>query len=166
MTVTPPENPGPVTVAERLIDRWHDLPEDSDDFATELHEYLRLTWEEYQAVVLHPAQLDALVRERNPGFATYIEARLASQVGTLQEALGTLESEERPDGSFWYSGGQWEAFLLSDNYCTIRLADLQEALTRLTDEGWDFDEFHNVRLWVASYEIILNEIRTRAGVES
>lgn len=46
-----------LTVSERMIDAWHDGAGDTD-----LIEYLGLTWEQYEKVVLDPEKLDEAVR--------------------------------------------------------------------------------------------------------
>lgn len=165
MTVSPPEYTEPPTIAERLIDRWHGLTEDAYYYGSTLAEFLNLTEEEFAAVYLDPKKLDAIVRERNPGFATYIEDRLASKVTTLQSALATLDFKEKDDGTIVYD--EPEETVITKDYCTGHLNKILEFSELLAgDEGWNFDGYHNLRLAIESYEIVIAELDHRAKESS
>ncbi|MCJ0980958.1 hypothetical protein MTX35_24975 [Rhodococcus sp. ARC_M12] len=53
-----------LTDLDDYVERWHEAPEDDDAAELELHEYLGLTWEEYQTITERPHALRFVVAAR------------------------------------------------------------------------------------------------------
>lgn len=49
---------------DEWVTRWHDLPEDDPYSKLQLHEYLGLTWDEYQLVAVDPMKLRIIIHQR------------------------------------------------------------------------------------------------------
>lgn len=82
-------------------------------------------------------------------------------VTTLKRALGELESAQATDGKFIYTGDGAEPFELDEEYCTTQLTRLTGRFEGQTEESLGFYGYHNLRLWIASYTLLLDEIRKR-----
>lgn len=79
---------------------------------------------------------------------------------TLERALGELEAAQATDGSFHYTG-DGDSFELTEDYCQKRLADLTSKFEGETEESVGFYPYHNMRIWIESYTLLLNEYAKR-----
>lgn len=84
-------------------------------------------------------------------------------VTTLKRALGELEAAQTEDGTFIYTGDGADPFELDKEYCTTQLTRLKERFEGQTEESLGFYGYHNLRLWIASYTLLLNEIAKRGN---
>lgn len=76
---------------------------------------------------------------------------------TLKRALGELESIQTDDGKFIYNGDGADPFELTEEYCTTQLTRLQKEFEGETEESTGFYGYHNLRLWIDAYTLLLNE---------
>lgn len=82
---------------------------------------------------------------------------------TLKRALGELEAVQATDGKFIYSGDGADPFELDKEYCTTQLTRLKKNFEGQTEESLGFYGYHNLRLWIDAYTLLLNEINKKAG---
>jgi hypothetical protein len=75
---------------------------------------------------------------------------------TLERALNELEAAQTSDGKFVFTG-EGEPFELDEAYCIRRLADLTQKFEGETEESIGFYAYHNLRLWIEAYRVLLNE---------
>jgi len=78
---------------------------------------------------------------------------------TLKRALGELESIQTTDGKFIYNGDGANPFELTEEYCTKQLTRLKGSFEGGTEESLGFYGYHNLRLWIDAYTLLLDEYR-------
>lgn len=87
----------------------------------------------------------------------YRDAMREMTCDTLKRALGELESIQTDDGKFIYNGDGADPFELTEEYCTTQLTRLQKEFEGETEESTGFYGYHNLRLWIDAYTLLLNE---------
>lgn len=93
--------------------------------------------------------------------AEYQESVRAMRANSLELALNELEAVQAEDGKFIFDGEcdeDDEAFELNADYCRKRLAELAPKLVNGTEETLTFYGYHNIRLWVEAYNLLLKEM--------
>lgn len=149
-----------LTISERMIERWHENPVDHAGKKCELHEYLGLTWEEYGDLILNPPAFDKLVCSRNPAYVSYVSSRVNAKVETLQEAykyLANAADDSSSIASYLFLDIEGA---LDERMCILILGRLNQYSSEYpTDEGYDFDTYHDIRLLKQSYEILFESLR-------
>lgn len=83
---------------------------------------------------------------------------------TLQHALGELEAVQTTDGKFIYNGDGADPFELDEEYCTTQVTRLKKSFDGETEESLGFYGYHNLRLWIDAYTLLLNELK-KGGTE-
>lgn len=81
---------------------------------------------------------------------------------TLGQALSELTAAETSDGRFIFIG-DGDTFDLTEEYCNKRVKTLEAALDGETEESLGFYGYHNMRLWVEAFKIIIAEHKKRKG---
>jgi hypothetical protein len=148
-----------LTISERLIERWHENPVDKSGNYCELHDYLGLTWDEYGEVVLHPTQMDELVRERNPEFTSYVENLSTRSISTVQDATQYL-SESSDDSSSLGPHVFSDVEGIDERACILILGRLNSySDTYPDDEGYNFSTYHDIRLLRQAYTALFDSLR-------
>lgn len=80
---------------------------------------------------------------------------------SLKRALGELEAIQTTDGKFIYNGDGADPFELTEEYCATQLTRLQKAFEGETEESTGFYGYHNLRLWIDAYTLLLNEYKKK-----
>jgi hypothetical protein len=92
--------------------------------------------------------------------ATLREPLRAMSAKTLDSALNELEAARTTDSTFIFTG-EGESFELTEEYCTKQLSYLSRKFEGETEESLGFYAYHNLRLWIEAYEVLMNEHRKR-----
>jgi hypothetical protein len=77
---------------EDFVDAWHDAPEGSVVAATQLHDYLGLTWDEYRLWVERPESLRFVLAARRAGQPVEAVLRQISIAGAAARSSDPTES--------------------------------------------------------------------------
>lgn len=155
-----------MTISERLIERWHENPVDSTGKPCELHEYLGVSWDEYGQAISNPQVFDELVRSRNPEYTSYVSGRVNTKVETVQDAYVYLARASEDPGSIASHVVSDIEDHLDERMCIFALGRLNlYSRKHPTDEGRDFDTYHDIRLLKDSYMILLRNLRENAYLQ-
>jgi hypothetical protein len=84
------------------------------------------------------------------------------KANTLNRALGELEAAQTTEGTFIFTG-DGDTFELTEEYCTRRLTELKTKFEGETEESIGFHGYHNLRLWIEAYEVLLNEYKKKGN---
>lgn len=149
-----------MTISERLIERWHENPVDSTGKPCELHEYLGVSWDEYGQAISDPQAFDELVRSRNPEYTSYVSSRANAKIESVQDAYSYLAKAAEDSNSVASHVVSDIEDSLDERMCIFVLGRLNQYSRRHpTDEGRDFDIYHDIRLLKDSYRILLRSLR-------
>jgi len=149
-----------LTISERMIERWHENPVNKAGKRCELHEYLGLTWEEYGESILNPPVFDKLVRSRNPEYVSYVFSRTSANIETVQDAYKYLANAAEDSSSIAVHLSSDVEDALDERMCILILGRINEyAKSYPTDEGYDFDIYHDLRLLKQAYSLLLGNLR-------
>ena len=106
------------------------------------------------ANAMTPEEVEALPAEVKARFRNH-------SITTVPAALHELDAVLTPEGKFIHRSEDGEEIELTEEYCQYGLILLLDGFAEESEATIGFFHYHNQRLWIESYELLLSEYAKR-----